>query len=159
MQYSNNMGTVAYPKFDTIDPNDLLFLLNNKNIRKHLIEHDLFTISTLTTWMQTKMDLDATSGCRVRGIKCGGKLAGWCGIQPEDGIYELAIILDDKFWGLGKRVFKDLMCWAKELEHEEVYIHFLHTRPEYKFLKKIAKNVYESELLGSTFTTYQLTVK
>jgi len=153
------MVTVEYPKFNRIEPSEFLPLLNSEKIRKHLIEHQLFTIDTLITWMQSKIEVDAISGCKVRGIVCNGDLAGWCGIQFEEGEYELAIVIDDKFWGLGKRVFKDLMCWAKELNHDEVCIHFLHTRPEYKFLKKMAKNVYETDFFGNTFTTYQLTVK
>lgn len=152
------MNTVEYPEFSTINPSDFLPLLNSEKIRKHLIEHDLFTIDTLTTWMHSKTEVDATLGCKVRGIICNGEVAGWCGIQFEEGKYELAIIIDDKFWGLGKTVFKELICWAKELKHNEVYIHFLHTRPEYKFLKKIAKNVYEEDFFGNKFTTYQLAV-
>jgi hypothetical protein len=109
--------------------------------------------------MHSKLEVDATSGCKVRGIFFDGELAGWCGIQLEGDNYELAIIIDDKFWGLGKKVFKDMMRWAKELAHEVVYIHFLHTRPEYKFLKKMSSNVYKTELFDSTFTTYQLSVK
>ncbi len=104
--------------------------------------------------MNTKIEVDATSGCRVRGIICEGELAGWCGIQLEEGKYEVAIITDDKFWGLGKKIFQNMMCWAKELDHDEVYIHFLGTRPDYRFLKKIAKTVYETELFGSKFTSY-----
>ena len=92
------MNTVEYPKFNTIDPSDFLPLLNSKKIRKHLIEHELFTIDTLKTWMRSKMEVDATSGCKVRGIVYEGELAGWCGIQFEEGKYELAIIIDDKFW-------------------------------------------------------------
>ena len=152
------MSTVEYPKFNTIDPSDFLPLLNSKKIRKHLINHKLFTLDTLTTWMNSKMEVDTTSGCKVRGIVCEGTLAGWCGIQYEEGKYELAIVIDDKFWGLGKTVFKEMMCWAKELEHDEVYIHFLNTRPEYKFLKKIAKSVYKADFFGSKFTIYQLTI-
>jgi hypothetical protein len=71
----------------------------------------------------------------------------------------LAIIIDNEFWGLGRTVFKDMMCWAKELGHSEVYIHFLHTRPEYKFLKKIAKSVYQDDFFGDKFTIYQLMIK
>ncbi len=153
------MSTVNYLRFNKINPGDFLPLLNNEKIRKHLIEHELFTIDTLTTWMNSKIEVDATSGCRVRAIVCGGELAGWCGIQLEEGKYEFAIIIDDKFWGLGKKVFQGMMCWAKELNHDDIFIHSLHTRPDYKFLKKIAKNVYESELFGSKFTTYQLTVE
>ena len=52
-----------------------------------------------------------------------------------------------------------MMVWAKELGHDEIFIHFLHTRPDYKFLTKIAENVYKNDFLGSQFTTYQLNVK
>lgn len=153
------MRTIEYPAFNTIDPNDFLPLLNSKKIRQHLVEHELFTIETLTAWMKGKVQVDAAPGCKVRGIICDGELAGWCGIQLDEGRYELAIIIDDKFWGLGKRVFKELMVWAKALQHDEVCIHFLHTRPEYQFLKKMAKNTYKAEFFGSQFTIYQLAVK
>lgn len=152
------MRSVEYLKFSAINANDLLPLLNSQKIRKHLIQHELFTIETLRSWINSKIKVDVTSGCRVRAIVCEGELAGWCGIQLEEGKYEIAIIIDDKFWGLGKQVFTDMMCWAKELGHKEIFIHFLYTRPEYKFLKKIAKNMYEAEYFGSKFTTYQLTV-
>jgi len=155
----NIMNTVAYLSFNEINPSDFLPLLNSQKIRKHLIEHELFTIDTLTTWMNSKIEVDSTFGCRVRAVICDGELAGWCGIQFEEGKHEIAIIIDDKFWGLGKKVFQDMMCWAKELGHDEIFIHFLHTRPGYKFLKKRAKNIYESELFGDKFTTYQLTLE
>ncbi|NRB37064.1 MAG: N-acetyltransferase [Pseudomonadales bacterium] len=153
------MDDVDYLRFNEINPSEFLPLLNSQKIRKHLIEHDLFTIESLTDWMNSKIEINSISGCKVRGIVCEGELAGWCGIQLEDEKYEIAIIIDDRFWGLGKTVFKDMMDWAKELNHDDVYIHFLHTRPNYKFLKKIAVSVYETELLGSKFTSYQLTVR
>lgn len=71
---------------------------------------------------------------------------------------QIAIVLDDKFWGLGKKVFNDTLRWAKELGHNEVFIHFLHTRPEYKFLRKISNNVFETEMFGNKFTTYQISI-
>lgn len=152
------MKSVDYLTFDKVDPCDFLPLLNSQKIRKHLIAHELFSIETLTAWMNSKIDLDSTHGCRVRAIVCDGKLAGWCGLQLEDGKYEIAIIIDDQFWGLGKQVFRELMGWAKEFGHNEVSIHFLHTRPEYKFLKKIARTTHETVLFGQKFTTYQLAV-
>ncbi len=69
------------------------------------------------------------------------------------------MLLINKYWGLGKVIFKDIMYWAKELGHREIFIHFLHTRPDYKFLHKIAINVYKTELFGNKFTTYQLAIK
>ena len=153
------MINIEYLRFNDIEPSDFLPLLNSQKVRKHLIDHELFTVDTLTTWMNSKIEVDATSGCKVRGIVCEGELAGWCGIQFEDEKYEIAIIIDDKYWGLGKKVFQDMMFWAKEFNHAKVYINFLHTSTEYKFLKKIAKSVYETELFGSKFTSYQLQIK
>jgi hypothetical protein len=119
----------------------------------------MFTIDTLNDWMESKIEVNSNSGCKIRAIYSDGEIAGWCGIQFEDGKYEIAIIIADKFWGLGKRVFKDMMGWAKEMGHKEVYINFLHTRPDYKFLNKLAKSVVQTELFGCKFTCYQLTVK
>lgn len=149
---------IIYVGLDKVSPDDFMVLLNKQKIREHLVDHDLFDSNTIKTWTQKKIDVDRTSGCRVRGIMLGNSFAGWCGIQLEDGKYEIAIVLDDAFWGIGKKVFNDVMSWAKELGHDEVFIHFLHTRPEYKFLRKISKNVFETEMLGNKFTTYQLAV-
>lgn len=149
---------IMYVGLDKVSPDDFMVLLNKQKIREHLVDHDLFDSNTIKTWTQKKIEVDRTSGCRVRGIMSGNSFAGWCGIQLEDGKYEIAIVLDDEFWGIGKKVFNDVMSWAKELGHDEVFIHFLHTRPEYKFLRKISKNVFETEMLGNKFTTYQLSV-
>jgi len=152
------MNKLKYVKFDEINMNDFKDLLNKQKIRQHLIEHELFDLETVSSWIEDKITVDNIRGCRVRGIYSNDVLAGWCGIQLEEEKYEIAIVLDDKFWGIGKRVFADMMQWAKGFGHTEVFIHFLHTRPEYKFLRKISKNVYETELLGNKFTTYQLAV-
>ena len=153
------MSALDYLQFDEVNPRDFLPLLNSQRTRAHLIEHEQFTIESVMAWMRGKMDVDAEHGCRVRAVMCESKLAGWCGIQCEEGNYEIAIVIDEKFWGLGKQVFQEMMACAKELGHKEVFIHFLHTRPDYKFLQKIASNVFETQLFGNKFTSYQLTVK
>ncbi len=153
------MSTIEYVKFSEINPSDFLPLLNKLKIREHLIQHELFDIDTVTTWMKSKVDIDSSFGCKIRALKLDGQLIGWCGIQlEEDNKYEIAIVIDDSSWGYGIKIFHEIMSWAKAIGHEEVYIHFLHTRPKYKFLQKIAKKVYQSEILGSKFNTYQLAV-
>lgn len=152
------MNTLNYLPFDQVNPDDFIDLLNKPKIRKHLIGHDQFTPDSVRSWMQSKIGVDAEPGCRVRAVTCDHTLMGWCGIQHEEGQYEIAIVIDEQFWGQGRKIFQQLMAWAKELGHQEVFIHFLHTRPEYRFLKKIASRVYETELFGSRFTTYQLPV-
>lgn len=153
------MHAVDYLRLSDIDPADLLPFLNSEKVRKHLMQHAPFTVDTVTAWVNAKLEVDATAGCRVRAIVCDGALAGWCGIQLENESYELAIVIDERFWGLGRQVFNDMMRWAKELGHAEVLIHFLHTRRNYRFLNKIAKEVYQTEMFGTRFTTYRLLVE
>lgn len=152
------MKSIEYAHFREVNSDEFIPLLNKKKIREHLINHELFDAESIELWANGKIKLDACKGCKVRAILVNKKLAGWCGIQLEDGKYEVAIILDDSHWGLGVNVFREVMVWAKKLDHDTVFIHFLDSRPEYKFLRKIAKNVYVSEILGSRFTTYELSV-
>ncbi len=153
------MRGLEYVKFDQVDPAELLPILNKQKVRQHLMEHHLFDEETLQKWLAGKLAMDASSGCKLRVIELDKRPGGWCGIQIEDGQYELAIVLDDEYWGLGRQVFKDMMSWAKTLGHETLFIHFLHTRPEYRFLRKISRRVFENELYGHRFITYELIVK
>ena len=153
------MHKLKYVRFSKVDPDSFIELLNKQKIREHLIEHDFFDSISIMDWVEDKIEMDSKKGCRVRGIISEKRLAGWCGIQLEKGQFEIAIVIDENYWGIGKPVFNDIMRWARELGHEEIYIHFLDTRPEYKFLKKIAEDVYETEHFGRKFTTYKLLIK
>ena len=153
------MNTIEYVKFEEVDPAEFIPLLNKEKLREHLIVHELFDVKLVKSWIASTIEVDASSGCKVRAVLVDENLAGWCGIQLEDGKYEVAIVIDEGYWGVGVKIFQEIMVWAKYFNHKTVYIHFLHTRPEYKFLRKIAKNVYQSELLGSKFTTYELEVE
>ncbi len=153
------MNSIKYIALNQVDPEQLLSLLNKDKLRTHLISHQVFDSVSLQSWLNTKIKMDSTTGCRIRAIVADNQCVGWCGIQLDRETYEMAIILDDSHWGQGRKIFRDLMAWAKELGHKTVSIHFLHTRPEYKFLRKIAQNVRESQILGNKFTTYTLAVE
>jgi len=153
------MPRIEYVKFSEVSPENFLPLLNKLKIREHLIQHELFNIETTLVWMESKLAVDSSHGCKVRAINVDNILIGWCGIQVVDSNYEIAIVIDDSSWGLGIKIFHEIINWAKIIGHKEVYIHFLHTRPKYKFLQRISKNCYENELFGSKFNTYQLAIK
>lgn len=153
------MSTIEYVKFEDVDPTEFIPLLNKEKLREHFVAHALFDVTLVKAWMAGKIEVDASRGCKVRAVLVNANLAGWCGIQREDGKYEIAIVIDESYWGIGVKIFHEVMAWASYFNHQTVFIHFLNTRPDYKFLRKIARNVYQSELLGSKFTTYELEVK
>ena len=97
-------------------------------------------------------------GCRIRAVYSEGALVGWCGIQQDNEDFEIAIVISPAVWGIGLSIFKALMAWSKELGHQEVVIHLLETRPVYKFLKRKAIKVKQTEMLGRSFMTYHLAV-
>jgi len=152
------MRRIEYINLKNVVPEDFIPILNKRKTREHLVDHQLFDENAVNEWIKNKIMVDSTQGCKVRAIVIDKQLAGWCGIQLEDKKYEIAVVIDDGYWGLGRQIFVEIITWAKELGHKTVFIHFLHTRPEYIFLRKISKNIYESELLGSKFTTYELDV-
>ncbi|WP_133491711.1 N-acetyltransferase [Alcanivorax sp. 24] len=153
------MRNIEFVGLDQVDPEALLALMNEASLRTHLVDHDYFDSTGIRAWVKEKEALDALPGCRVRGIHVDGRLAGWCGIQPDEAGFELAIVLSRAFWGIGLSVFRSLMSWASEFGHEQVLFHLLGSRPQYRALEKMADKVHNSELLGRRFTTYHLTVE
>ena len=153
------MDNIEFVEFKLVNPDDFLSIVNAESLRVHLIDHAYFDSVSIRQWMSEKSHIDAMEGCRVRAVFVGGRLAGWCGIQPDDSGFEIAIVISKDNWGVGIRIFKELMRWAKELGHKELAFHLLETRPEYKFLRKKSTKVQKTELMGRVFTTYSIPVE
>ncbi|WP_281559960.1 N-acetyltransferase [Thalassomonas sp. RHCl1] len=152
------MSNIEYLTFEQVDPKNLMDIVNEDSLRAHLIHHPYFDITSIQTWIEDKIETDALRGCRIRVVSIDGALAGWCGIQPDENGFEIAIVISQKFWGAGIPIFKTLQCWAGELGHKEVLFHLLDTRREYKALAKMATKVCRTQLLGRSFTTYYFSV-
>jgi len=152
------MDEIKFVSFNQVDPESFLPVVNEQALRKHLIDHAYFDSASIKEWMNEKNQTESIPGCRVRAVFIDGILAGWCGIQPDDSGFEIAIVLSKEFWGAGISIFNSLMCWAKELGHKEIIFHLLDTRPEYKALKRKANKVQKTALLGRSFTTYFISV-
>ena len=153
------MCKIEYLSLKAVNPNELMGVLNEDSLRAHLVHHPYFDVTSIQAWIEDKIKTDSLTGCRVRAVSIDGVLAGWCGIQPDDCGFEIAIVISQRFRGSGIQVFKTLMLWAGELGHKEVLFHLLDTRREYKALAKMATKVHRSQLLGRNFTTYHLSVR
>lgn len=152
------VNTIEYVKFSDVDVKDFIPILNEEDIRSHLISHDLFDIQSADAWVKEKITCNAVPGCRVRAVYLDSNLVGWCGIQKYDEEYEIAIVISKSSWGIGSSIFETLMSWSKELGHQEVLIHLLETRPVYKFLKRKSIKTHSTRMLGRNFRTYHISV-
>jgi RimJ/RimL family protein N-acetyltransferase len=149
---------IQYIDFDQGSLDELLTIVNEDSLRTHLIDHPYFDRASLAHWMDEKAQTDHLPGCRVKIIKVDDQIAGWCGIQPDEQGYELAIVLGKAYWGIGISVFKEMLKWSKALGHTEVVFHLLESRPQYKALQKMSTKVVQTQLLGRQFTTYTVSV-
>lgn len=152
------MNEIEFLCLNQVNPEKFMVVVNEDALRTHLIDHPYFDTTSIQAWMEDKIKIDSIHGCRIRAVFIDGALAGWCGIQPDDNGFELAIVISQKFWGFGISIFKILMRWAKELGHKEILFHLLESRPEYRALNKIATKVHKTELAGRCFTTYHVSV-
>ncbi len=152
------MNTIEYICFQQVNQNKLMSVVNEDSLRTHLIHHPYFDSMSIQTWIEDKIKIDALPGCRVRVVSINGAIAGWCGIQPDDNGFEIAIVISQRFWGSGLSIYKMLLRWASELGHKEVVFHLLDSRREYKALTKMAIKVHHTQLLGRSFTTYHFPV-
>lgn len=153
------MSEIEFVGFNAVNPEDLLAVVNETALRKHLIDHPHFDSVSIREWMNDKIKTESLPGCRIRAIYIGKVLTGWCGIQPDDNGFEIAIVIAKEFWGFGIPIFQKMMLWAKEMGHKEIVFHLLETRPEYKSLKRKATKVQKTKLLGRSFTTYYISVE
>jgi len=150
---------IEYINLSECNSDELISILNSKDVRKHLMPHNQFDHESLANWIKQKNSCDTLEGCRVRGILINQQLAGWCGIQNDKLGYEIAVILAKPFWGYGKHIFKTMLAWAKEFGHSELIIHLHESRPNYRFLSKLSKNkITKSVILGNKFNSYHVQV-
>ena len=152
------MKNIEYREFGDISAASMASLLNEDSLRTHLIDHPYFDAETVQAWMTEKEEVDSQATCRVRAVLVGGELAGWCGIQPDEVGVELAVVISQRYWGVGVAVFKDMLSWARELGHSQIRFHLLDSRKAYRSLESMASEVIQSQMLGRTFTTYTIPV-
>ncbi|WP_019868216.1 hypothetical protein [Methylovulum miyakonense] len=67
------MNTIEYVKFVELDPAEFIPLLNKEKLRKHLIDHELFDVELVKSWIASKIEVDA-SGCKVRAVLVNANL-------------------------------------------------------------------------------------
>jgi GNAT superfamily N-acetyltransferase len=135
----------------------LLALLNDPRVRRHLIPHPLFTPESLEAWLRAKTELESDPLCRVRAVYVDAALAGWCGIQREGDVYDLGMILAVRRWGLGRQVFHALLAWGRALGHRELYALLPAGRPQRRALTRwLGQPVLRRTIQGIPFEGYRI---
>ena len=133
----------------------LRYYTERRRIREHLTGHELFTVDRVKHWIRTKMRRAPGKACREALLVAGLPAGVLYSLMETD---EIAIVIDENQWGLGPRIFRDVMdgprCSAMRRCSCICCIPGLNTDS----LRRIARKVYTTELLGDRYTTYELMV-
>ena len=149
-------SALYYPNLSEVNTTALSHMLNKQRVRHHLVEHEIFTEETLTKWIDEKETLNQHAGNWIRAIQIDDNLAGWCGIQEDGECFEIAIVIDDAFWGAGVQIYKHLLKISAELGHKTVWLRLLDSRKPYRFLTERALQIQSHKFMGREFLAYEV---
>ena len=152
------MAELEYRPLDQALPDELIALMNSPAVRRHLMPFPGFDHQILNTWLEAKRTESLISGTYIRAVFRNNVLIGWCGIQPSQAGFEIAIILASGAWGCGRQVYRHLLQQAAELGHKSLLVYLPQTRRSYRFLNDIAEEREPVSIGETEFRCFSITV-
>lgn len=144
---------------DEVDPSDLLRVLSNPRIAKHLPLFDPnIDLEWVEKWVKNKMALWNIPELGPYAILKDGDVVGWGGYQPDSDFAELAIVLAPSSWGIGRAVVEEINNrWKKFGDDRKLVFYLPHTRNLDLISARLgATRVGETEVLGVKFEIFEL---
>lgn len=107
--------TIEFKQLREIRPSDIIELMNNPHVRRHMpLAKEAFDEAAYHTFIVEKTRLWAEHGYGPWAFLVDGNFAGWGGLQFEQGDADLALVLHPKYWGLGKKLYEEIIKRAFE---------------------------------------------
>jgi len=151
---------IEFCHLSNIEIADIISLLTNDRVLKHmpLAKDSLFDEKQCLDWVKGKEKQWQEHGYGPWAFLVDNKFAGWGGLQYEDGDADLALVLHPKYWGLGKKIFNEIIRKAfNEMGMESITILLPPTRNKLKGVYLLGFE-FESEIMlsGECFIKYRL---
>lgn len=142
-----------------IDKDEMIKLMNHPLILRHMpLATAKFDDEKYTQFIKAKEKIWNEKGYGPWAFVINGKLAGWGGLQPENGDVEIALVLHPKYWGLGKIAYDKIINYAFEkLGLDSLIVLFPPSRNRIKGLFRLGfKKDGELEIEGKKFFRYRI---
>lgn len=150
---------IQFKQLSEVDPADIIALMNDPRVRRQMpLTSDQFSAADCAGFVAGKEQLWAEHGYGPWAFVVDGQFAGWGGLQPEAGDADLALVLHPNYWGLGKRIYDEVIRRAfGELGFESVTILFPPSRTRIKGIFRLGfRPDGEVEIGGERFIRYRL---
>lgn len=101
---------IEFKRLGEIANSDIIELMNNPRVREHMpLANDIFSEIGCDHFIEAKEQLWREHGYGPWAFIIDGQFGGWGGLQPENGEADLALVLHPDCWGIGKKVFREIM--------------------------------------------------
>ena len=102
---------IEFKKLEEIPKSAVIDLMNNFLVRRQMpLLQGVFTEQDCEKFVNAKKQMWEEHGYGPWAFVVENSFAGWGGIQPEDGEADLALVLHPNFWGLGKKLYKEVIA-------------------------------------------------
>jgi len=150
---------IQLKNLDEVNPNELLNVLSNPRIAKHLPLFDPnIDLAWIENWVKNKLSQWSIPELGPYAILQNNQVVGWGGYQPDEEVAELAIVLIPSAWGIGEEVAKEIEYrWEKFGDGRKRVFYLPHTRNLELISSRLgAKRVGSTEVSGIKFEIFEL---
>ena len=142
-----------------IDTTEIIALNTNPLVRRLMpLSSQDFGESECIAWVAAKEKQWEEYGYGPWAFIVDSKLAGWGGLQYENGDADLGLVLHPDFWGMGKPIYDEIISRAfGEMGFESITILLPPSRTRVKAIFRLGFQVDgEVELYGERWLRYRL---
>lgn len=150
---------IQFQQLDQIDLQEIVALMNNPLVRRQMpLTFDDFNLEDGQKFVQAKTQMWQKHGYGPWAFIVDHEFAGWGGLQPEEGVPDLALVLHPNYWGIGKTLAALIIEKAfNEMHMDYITVLLPPTRTRVKGLLKLGfKQTGEQVIEGETFIRYGL---
>lgn len=106
---------ITCKRLTEVDRKDVIALMNDPRVRRHMpLAKEPFGDAAYEAFVAAKERIWAEHGYGPWAFVVDGRFAGWGGIQPEQGEADLGLVLHPDYWGLGRRLYDEILRFAFE---------------------------------------------
>lgn len=150
---------IEFKRLGEVDTADIITLMNHPLVRRQMpLTRDDFGEADCQAFVRGKEAIWAEHGYGPWAFLADGRFAGWGGLQPEDGDADLALVLHPRYWGIGRRIYDEIIRRAfGEMGLTSVTILFPPTRTRVRGILRLGfQPDGEVEIGGERFLRYRL---
>lgn len=150
---------IEFKKLTEVSKQDFIDLMNHPLVRKQMpLLKGGFTEEAYETFAKEKEKHWQKHGFGLWAFVKDKEFIGWGGFQMENGDADLALVLHPTYWGMGKYIYRDLICQAfHEFGFELVTVLLPPTRTRIKGLLRLGlREVGELVINSERFIRYRL---